>query len=149
MNKLNTTRPLTVLLVDDDDDERVLFVEALDELNRNIVCDFADNGEAALKVLTDEDDLPDYIFLDLNMHLLNGMQCLAKIKSHGRLKNIPIIIYTTSRLEKDRLETQKLGASYFLSKPKKFDNLVKALTFIITHDDKLLTEKLQKILQLL
>src|SRR6266487_683666 len=96
------------LLADDDADDQQLFKEALNEIDKSIRCLTASSGEEALnKLKTDLKQLPDYIFLDLNMPRMNGLECLVEIKKTNTLKHIPVIIYSTSSAEKDVEETRK------------------------------------------
>jgi CheY-like chemotaxis protein len=122
----------TVMIVDDDEDDIQLFCEALNDVDGHINCISAINGEDALMKLNKENAvLPDYIFLDLNMPRLNGKQCLKKIKSSATLCNIPVIVYTTSKLQEDMEETKKLGATTFLTKPNQLNDLRKAIASIL------------------
>jgi len=112
------------MIVDDDEDDRELFCEAITEIAGHFKCVDAENGELALIYLNDEKrPLPDYIFLDLNMPRLNGKQCLAEIKKMEHLKSIPVIIYSTSNHQQDREITLQLGATGFLHKPTEFNKL--------------------------
>jgi CheY-like chemotaxis protein len=124
---------LRILVVDDDPDDRDIFREVLSEISSSIQYEEATNGKDALQVLEKlkEKGLPDYIFLDLNMPMLNGKQCLREIRKDIDLLHIPIIIYTTSTREEDIKETKKLGAAFFLTKPEKFNELKNAISFII------------------
>jgi CheY-like chemotaxis protein len=109
-----------ILLIDDDLDDHELFNEAISEINPGYIRKMAMNGEEALNLLRTEDNLPDLIFLDLNMPRLNGKNCLAEIKKDDRLKNIPVIIFSTSSSPKDIEETRQLGAVGFFTKPSNF-----------------------------
>jgi len=124
---------ISILIVDDDPDDLELFIEALFEIHPSIRCHSAANGKDALLMLENfkKNQLPDYIFLDLNMPGMNGKQCLIEIKKDKVLHEIPVIIYTTSSIEEDVQETRHLGASFFLTKPEKFDELKNALSYII------------------
>lgn len=107
-----------ILLVDDDADDRKYFLEALQEIDATVQCVTAKDGQQALELLNNLDfTLPHYIFLDLRMPKISGRQCLHQIKSNDRLKNIPVIIYTTSRETQDSEELKKLGSVHFISKP--------------------------------
>ena len=121
-----------IMIIDDDPDDIELFCEALSEIDKNIECITASNGEAGLRLLNKPDTvLPDYIFLDLNMPALNGKQCLTSLKANPRLQHIPVIIYTTSKLHEDKEETKKLGAASFITKPSKLSELRKAIASIL------------------
>ena len=121
-----------IMIVDDDEDDVELFSDALKEVDREVQCTSASNGEDALIKLSKGDTpLPDYIFLDLNMPRLNGKQCLKRLKSDSKLRHIPVIIYTTSKLREDMEETKQLGAVHFLTKPNKLNDLRKEITSIL------------------
>ncbi|MEO8583107.1 MAG: response regulator [Flavitalea sp.] len=125
----------TFFIVDDDIDDQELFIEAVNEVDRNIECISASDCEEALALLkSGKMTLPDMIFLDLNMPRLNGKQCLAELKKQANLRDIPVIIYSTSSEKRDVEETTLLGAAHFLTKPNKFDELCKALTYVVSHD---------------
>lgn len=119
-------------IVDDDPDDQELFVEALQGLDEFCKCETAFNGQDALDKLNAMPSAPDFIFLDLNMPRMNGKQFLAEIKKAKILKDIPVIIYSTSTDKKDILDTIELGAVYFLEKPNRFNDLTKALSNIIS-----------------
>ncbi|MEZ2446235.1 response regulator [Chitinophaga sp. RCC_12] len=124
----------SVLLIDDDIDDRMIFGEVLKELAPDIIYHEAINGEDALLKLNNN-LAPDLIFLDLNMPRIDGKQFLAEIRQQEHLKHIPVVIYSTSSHESDKKETRELGASYFLTKP----NSLHELTHILGH---LLQQKL-------
>jgi CheY-like chemotaxis protein len=130
----------TLYLVDDDIDDQEIFMSAVNEIDSSIKCVSIDNCEEAIeKLKTDKYNLPDIIFLDLNMPRLNGRQCLAELRKLAHLKDVPVVIYSTSSLKKDIEETKSLGANMFLTKPSKFDELCNALTNLISRDWKALT----------
>ena len=107
-----------MLIVDDDEDDKQLFIESAKEVDENISCITANNGLEALQILENkENDLPDYIFLDLRMPRLSGKRCLEEIKKDARLMHIPVFIYTTSRELEDSSDMKALGAAHFISKP--------------------------------
>ncbi len=120
-------------IVDDDPDDQELFIEALLGIDKTCRCVTAFDGEEALQKLFKEMlQLPDFIFLDLNMPRMNGKQFLTEIKNHKDIQHIPVIIYSTSSEKNDILETTRLGASFFLQKPNRFDELSNALSNIIS-----------------
>lgn len=124
-------RDLSCFIVDDDEDDREILMIALKEVCDNPDCTIAVNGKDALsKLQVDEHFVPDYIFLDLNMPVLNGKECLKEIKKTPRLDTIPVIIYTTSSYYKDVEELEKLGSSHFLVKPSAIDDLIRILSSI-------------------
>ena len=120
----------TIMIIDDDPDDVQLFCEAVAEIDPLYNCLVAYNGEEALKLLQNINTTPDFIFLDLNMPRMNGKQCLAQFKKIP-LFSIPVIIYTTSKLKKDIEECLRLGAATFLTKPMKFDALIKGIACVL------------------
>jgi CheY-like chemotaxis protein len=128
-------RKKTFFIVDDDIDDQELFIEAVNEVDKSIQCISASDCEEALDLLkSGKMTLPDMIFLDLNMPRLNGKQCLAELKKQANLRHIPVIIYSTSSEKRDIEETSRLGAAHFLTKPNKFEELCKALTFVVSKE---------------
>jgi CheY-like chemotaxis protein len=122
-----------VLIVDDDSDDRDFFCEALLEIDATIECKFAKNGQEALDLLSQSKAvLPDFIFLDLNMPRLGGMQCLKAIKKNKHLSNIPVIIFSTTKQDQEAEETKQLGAVLFLTKPPTYTELVKRLSLVLS-----------------
>ena len=124
-------RPQSILLVDDDEDDQLLFIDAIGEIDKSIKCRVANDGLEAILSLQTKSPVHDLIFLDLNMPKMNGYQCLAQIKKEMMFKEIPVVIYTTSRIESERDRTLKMGASYFLTKPSDFSELIEELTNIL------------------
>lgn len=121
-----------VIIVDDDVDDQELFIEAVGEVDGSIECVSVSNCEEALVMLKTRKVNPDMIFLDLNMPRLSGKQCLAEIKRESHLKDIPIVIYTTSSEKRDIDETARLGATHFLTKPNKFEELCRAVSEMVS-----------------
>jgi CheY-like chemotaxis protein len=125
----------TFFIVDDDIDDQDLFIEAVSEVDKSIECMSASNCEEALEMLRSRKiSLPDMIFLDLNMPRLNGKQCLAELKKESHLRDIPVIIYSTSSEKRDIDETTRLGAAHFLTKPNKFEELCKAISYVVSKE---------------
>ncbi|MCG2462467.1 response regulator [Flavobacteriaceae bacterium F89] len=113
-----------IYLADDDEDDRQLFTEALKELPFELQVTTFSNGVDLMSRLLDPDaQLPDIIFLDLNMPLMNGEECLADIRDEQKLCKIPIVIYSTSfDVFKVKL-LQKKGADRYLQKPRTYSQL--------------------------
>lgn len=105
-----------LMIVDDDKDDRFFFRSAIRKNNPSFECIEAENGDDALKQLRKAEQLPDFIFLDLNMPKMDGRECLTELKKDKTLKNIPVIIYTTSEYKLDKETTKELGADFFLTK---------------------------------
>jgi CheY-like chemotaxis protein len=112
------THAKVCLLIDDDHDDQLVFSIAVKRLNKPILCITADNGLIALRKLEHDPSFkPDFIFLDLNLPGLNGIECLIRIKEISKLSSIPVVIYTTSSRAEDILTAKNLGAFAFITKP--------------------------------
>jgi len=105
------------LLVDDDEDDTEIFSLAMDGASSDVACFFARDGIEAIKMLDEGSVRPDYIFLDLNMPLMSGKECLVEIRKRPQLSDVPVIIFSTSASQRDIVETRALGASAFITKP--------------------------------
>jgi CheY-like chemotaxis protein len=113
---------MTILYVDDDPDDRQIFEEAVKSIDAHTVCVTAQDGLDALSYLSMH-QLPDIIFLDLNMPLMDGKTCLSEIRGNRATGHLPVIIFTTSSNEKDRMDCENLGATDFLLKPVSFRHM--------------------------
>jgi len=112
-----------VLLADDDVDDCLLFEEALEEIPFTTSLSVVNDGEQLLKRLFSSNELPDVLFLDLNMPRKNGFDCLQEIKKHNRTKDVPVIIISTS-FDPDIVQLLfSKGARYYICKPARFENL--------------------------
>ena len=116
-----------VLLVDDDLDDRELFVEAFSFINEKSHILTLEGSDGLIEFLKEMSSLPDYLFLDLNMPRINGKQCLVEIKNMPDADNIPVVIYSTSSEIKDLVEVQRLGAEAYIVKSSSIKDLVAAL----------------------
>ena len=134
MNK----KSITILMADDDPDDRLLTKRALEQ--NNIVNDFryVEDGEQLLDYLyhrgkySDHNDSPrpGLILLDLNMPRKDGREALSEIKKDDSLRRIPIVILTTSKEEEDILRSYDLGVNSYITKPVTFQGLVDAMRTI-------------------
>ena len=128
----NSAIPSTILVADDDPDDRLLIQEAFDEVRLANPVDFVGDGIELLDYLHRRNSfacladaaLPCMILLDLNMPRKDGREALKSIKSDGELRRIPVVILTTSKAEQDVLRSYDLGANSFIAKPVTFDGLV-------------------------
>lgn len=123
---------VTILIAEDDPDDRLLTIEAAKEarLANDIV--FVEDGVELLDYLNQRgafetkqgSSLPGLILLDLNLPRMDGRQALAEIKANAEFRRIPVIVMTTSKAEEDILRSYELGVSGYVTKPVKFDDLV-------------------------
>ncbi len=113
-----------ILLADDDLDDCIFFEEALDEFPLSIRLSIVHNGEKLMEhLLTTSEQLPDLLFLDLNMPRKNGFECLAEIKQNEKLKHLAVIIISTSMVKDVVNLLYKSGAQYFIRKPAEYSQL--------------------------
>jgi CheY-like chemotaxis protein len=119
---------ITILLAEDDEDDRVLTRAALHEAKHNAVLHTVGDGAELLEYLRrcgDEDSpRPNLILLDLNMPRMDGHEALAKIKQDPDLRSIPVVVLTTSTAQEDIASSYDLGANSYISKPTGFLSFV-------------------------
>jgi CheY-like chemotaxis protein len=124
-----------LLIIDDDPDDREFFCDALKDVDGSAVCYTFNSGIEALDALgTGRAPIPDFIFLDLNMPVLSGKQCLTELKKIKKLDGTHIVIYTTSKLTDDFSETIQMGAMHFLTKPTTYSDLCEALSNVLSEN---------------
>ena len=123
---------MTIMIIDDDADDRSMFAEALMEIDESIHLIPMINCEEAIDYFNIKSAAtPDFIFLEINMPTMNGWQCLDHIRDMAKMQHIPVVIYTTSQAEENFEKIKNMEATYFLSKPSKFKELVQALVLVM------------------
>lgn len=122
-----------IILADDDEDDRMLFKDAFEELKINTKVNMFNDGVELMDYLNDTDSiLPHVLFLDLNMPKKNGIECLHEIKRNNRFNDIAIAIFSTSSSEEHIEETFVYGANIYIKKPSDFITLKKVLGDVVT-----------------
>ena len=122
-----------ILFSDDDTDDALLFTQAADLMKSSILLSFAEDGEQLMRFLSRE-SLPDMIFLDLNMPVKNGIECLREIRNDKKLDKLPVIVYTTSDNPRDIDTCYQLKANLYVVKPTSFESIIKTLKKIMNID---------------
>jgi CheY-like chemotaxis protein len=118
------TRKLNILLADDDTDDCNFFKEALEDLKLPVHLTTVRDGEQLMELLTkDSKELPDVLFLDINMPRKNGHECLAEIKHNKKLKGLSVVMFSTSNSPDKIQMTFKSGAHIYIHKPGDFSQL--------------------------
>jgi CheY-like chemotaxis protein len=128
-------KPITILIAEDDPDDRLLTRDALAESRLANDVRFVENGEELMDYLNRrngfskpaESPRPGLILLDLNMPKKDGREALREIKADPALRSIPVVVLTTSKAEEDILRSYDLGVSSFITKPVGFDSLVEIM----------------------
>ena len=122
-------------MAEDDEEDVDIFKDALADLNLNVHLTVFTNGMLLMNHLEKSDNLPDLVFLDLNMPLKNGLQCLKEIKSSNKYKSLNTIILSTSSNELQKEEMYNHGANLFLTKASTYkefkNNLTKCFEMVI------------------
>ncbi len=130
---MNTSRrPITILMADDDADDRMFAKDALEEARLANDIHFVEDGEELMDYLRHQGKYtvlngspkPGLILLDLNMPKKDGREALKEIKDDEDLKRIPVVVLTTSKAQEDIYRTYDLGVSSFITKPVSFEGLV-------------------------
>lgn len=121
-----------IALADDDEDDRLFFTDAFSELKINTKVQTFNDGLALMNFLNSTNIFPNILFLDLNMPIKNGIECLEEIKKNSRFNDIAIAIYSTSSSEEHIEETFVKGANIYIKKPSDFATLKKILSDVVT-----------------
>jgi len=114
---------ISILLIDDDNDDCELFGEALQEVNPELQLKCISDGCEAIAFLETCTELPRLIFLDINMPRMDGWECLAALKGRPDFGGIPIFMYSTSSLPEDKEKALALGALDLINKPNDYNVL--------------------------
>ncbi|MCD6013098.1 MAG: rcp1 2 [Flavipsychrobacter sp.] len=133
MEKINSLR---LLLAEDDSDDCLFFAMTLSDLPFTTHLETVPNGKKLMAYLSDVATLPDVLFLDLNMPLKNGIECLTEIKQNKKLMQLPIIIYSTSLHYNVADQVYQMGADYYIRKSN-LPELTRVLQIVFTQ----ITEK--------
>lgn len=115
---------LHILLADDDEEDRELFITALQEVAPEVQITVARDGRELMNLLSKaEGFLPDIVFLDLNMPVKNGYECLEEIRADETIAAVPVVIYSTSTSREHIDDTYRKGADLYICKPESFNEL--------------------------
>jgi CheY-like chemotaxis protein len=125
---------MKIFYVDDDQEDRQFFCDVINGMLPDAVCEMATNGEEAMRKLKASKNLPQFIFLDLSMPIMDGMSCLREIKSNSKFKAIPIIIFSSSLSAEFNRDLKNLGAAQVILKPSTYADWGKALSGVFKKD---------------
>ena len=124
-----------VLLADDDADDCMFFQDALEQVSKDLRLQTANDGHQLMQLLeATVPPNPDLIFLDLNMPKKNGFECLEEIRQTEKLKNIPVVIFSTSDRNDAVRTTYEMGASIYVQKPYSFSRLIDTIREVLSMD---------------
>jgi len=127
--------PYTLVMADDDEDDRLLAQDAMEAAGINYKCHTVNNGRELLDYLRNQgvyandklNTLPRVILLDLNMPILDGRETLKELKTDPELSLIPVVVLSTSKNDFDVAESYRFGASSYLVKPTDFESMVEMM----------------------
>jgi CheY-like chemotaxis protein len=125
---------LTVFYAEDDEEDQMIFREAISHLDNSLKLHIQKNGQELIDKLHQPPPAPDVVFLDLNMPGKNGLQTLREIRESEKLKDTPVVIFTTSSDAESIEKTKELGASLFVTKPSMFNQLAVVLADVLAID---------------
>lgn len=126
-----------IYLADDDSDDREFFADALSEIERDVILKQAPDGMHLMESLLtlSESELPDFIFLDINMPGKTGLECLQEIRNlSGGLKEVNIVMLSTSSDPENIRRASELGATFYAVKPSCFERLKSLLEEVLSMD---------------
>ena len=127
------SKALKVILVDDDEDDRVMFAEVINKCGIDTELKLLSNGKELMEQLDNKErPLPDLIFLDLNMPVLNGSECLQLIRNKEHFDQINVAIYSTSKSQKHIEQTFIDGANIFITKPHSINKLHEVIKKVLS-----------------
>lgn len=120
---------LKILMADDDEDDRLLLLDAMSEVDASNSVAIVEDGIELMDYLQQRNarSLPDLILLDLNMPRKNGYECIEEIRADEKLAHVPIVVLTTSTSDREVCRAYRLGANSFVTKPTSFNTTVAAL----------------------
>jgi CheY-like chemotaxis protein len=130
-----TKEPIQVYLADDDEDDCQIFQEALGEVGKRVDLTISRDGEELMRTFKEKiPPAPQVLFLDINMPLKSGIECLKEMKQNEKLKDIPVVILSTSADATSIEKTFRGGANYYARKPGTFLLLIKLIEKVMEID---------------
>jgi CheY-like chemotaxis protein len=129
---MKTSERKTFFLIEDDPDDQEIFIMALSAIDKDIDCTIFNDGVEALENFSNlNGQSPDFIFIDVNMPRMNGVECLKEIRKLERFVNTRVIMFSTSSDAKIINTAKELGANGFIVKPPSISSLQQKLQEII------------------
>ena len=122
----------SIILADDDRDDHDFFKDALMDIAPSVTLSIVENGDELLALL--KHYVPDFIFLDLDMPCKNGLECLTEIKSNTMLREIPVVIFSSTSRPVNIDTAYEMGADLFFTKPFNYNDLVASIKAIFSLD---------------
>lgn len=118
-----------IILAEDDEDDKYIFADALKEIDDRIKVEYVTDGNKLMNLL--QHFMPDILFLDLDMPHKNGLECLVEIRSHSKLKELPVVVFSSTTRPANIQTAYEMGAHLFLIKSSNFKDYKEALKTIM------------------
>lgn len=125
------TKPKTLILTDDDEDDRDFFISALQSISYEASVRTFNDGAYLIEYLEGGCEKPDIIFLDINMPRLNGLEALERVRTMYTKEEVPVVMYTTSSNEMDKMQAENLGANLYVEKPSDYNRLKTVIAEVV------------------
>ena len=122
---------LVIFYADDDDDDIYTFTELIDELNDKPVLVTVDGGAKLLDALNNPPPIPSIVFVDLNMPGKNGLEVIREIRANSSLKDVPVVVLTTSSDDISIATSRKVGANYYITKASSYSALKQSIYHVL------------------
>lgn len=123
--------PKVVMFIDDDEEDINFYCEACGVVDPSIIRLTCKNGKEAVQMLRRPDALiPDFIFLDIYMPVMDGKKCFVELRKISKLRHVPIIMCSASEFAEDKDDCEKLGADFYLTKPSSVIDMINSLLFV-------------------
>lgn len=132
MQRMNNS--ISILLADDDVDDRYIFDSAVKDINNLCQIFQVDDGEKLIDFINNSPSIPDFIVLDINMPKVSGLDCLKYIKNNKKYNKINVLMLSTSTNDHDVREAFHNGASLYIRKPHSYAELKNILSYCISTD---------------
>jgi CheY-like chemotaxis protein len=137
-------KPKVVMFIDDDEEDINFYCEACGVVDNSIIRLTCKNGKEAVQMLNGPDALiPDFIFLDVYMPVMDGKKCFVELRKLAKLKHVPIIMCSASEFAEDKEDCERLGADFYLTKPTSVIDMINSLLFVFsTYEHRALEENM-------
>ncbi|HEY0743010.1 MAG TPA: response regulator [Chryseosolibacter sp.] len=131
----SSTKPLSFLIIDDDPDDQEIFCSAIHEVVPGCICQTVNDAQQLIAHMEIIQQTPDTIFVDINMPKMDGFQFLRHARNNSRLRDVKIVLMSTSNSIDDKRKAEMLGANAFITKTNTYKELCEALNKYLVHMD--------------
>ena len=122
-----------IFVAEDDPDDQFLLTTVFEEIGVDIELRFFEHGGKLLAAMASESVMPNLILLDLNLPQVDGKESLSSLKQNSKWRNVPVVVYTTSKSESDVNEVYAMGANSYIVKPARYDELIETMRTLVNY----------------